>query len=380
MDVYITRTASFLPNQAIDNNNIEHILGMVNKTSSRVKKIILKRNGINHRYYAIDPLTREQSHTNAELTACAIRQLFTNESEMNDVELLTCGTTLSDEIVLGHAECVKQVLKIKALPVTIRGICVSGVSAMKYGYLSIKTGEANNAVCSGSEVSSAGLRSERFTKAHEKFKSDETDIETMPEISFGKEFLRWMLSDGAGSVYLEPTLPDRPSQSVAKIEWMKIYSYANEQPACMYAAAIKNEDGSLTGWLDDAYPLEGGLFIEQDVKQLNENITHYAQKAFVRVREEMGVSSNDFDYFLPHLSSNYFFQKLKDDLEEIDYCIDDKKWYTNLSEKGNTGSASIYIMLDELLKSGRCKKGERILCFIPESSRFSYSFIYLTIQ
>ena len=34
-------------------------------------------------------------------------------------------------------------------------------------------------------------------------------------------------------------------------------------------------------------------------------------------------------------------------------------------------------MLDELFRSGRIKKGERLLMYIPESGRFSTCFIYL---
>ena len=55
-----------------------------------------------------------------------------------------------------------------------------------------------------------------------------------------------------------------------------------------------------------------------------------------------------------------------------------EKWFTNLHTKGNTGSASIYIMIDELLKSGRLQNGDRLLCFIPESGRFTGSLMHLT--
>ena len=46
---------------------------------------------------------------------------------------------------------------------------------------------------------------------------------------------------------------------------------------------------------------------------------------------------------------------------------------------GNIGSASIYVILQELVASGRAQVGNRILCFIPESSRFSFAGIHLTV-
>jgi 3-oxoacyl-[acyl-carrier-protein] synthase-3 len=66
-------------------------------------------------------------------------------------------------------------------------------------------------------------------------------------------------------------------------------------------------------------------------------------------------------------------------LENIGFLIPYEKWFTNLTTKGNTGSASIYIMLEELFNGGTLKIGEKILCFIPESGRFSSAFMLLEV-
>ena len=44
---------------------------------------------------------------------------------------------------------------------------------------------------------------------------------------------------------------------------------------------------------------------------------------------------------------------------------------------GNTGSASPFIMLDELFRSGRIQPGHKLLMFVPESGRFSAGFIHM---
>jgi 3-oxoacyl-[acyl-carrier-protein] synthase-3 len=36
-------------------------------------------------------------------------------------------------------------------------------------------------------------------------------------------------------------------------------------------------------------------------------------------------------------------------------------------------------MLDELVKSGRLKSGNKLLCFVPESGRFSSGFMLLEV-
>ncbi|MCG6535351.1 MAG: hypothetical protein L7F78_11820, partial [Syntrophales bacterium LBB04] len=56
-----------------------------------------------------------------------------------------------------------------------------------------------------------------------------------------------------------------------------------------------------------------------------------------------------------------------------------EKWFTILAWKGNTGSASIYIILEELFHSDRLQKGQRLLCLIPESGRFSIAYMMLTV-
>ena len=56
-----------------------------------------------------------------------------------------------------------------------------------------------------------------------------------------------------------------------------------------------------------------------------------------------------------------------------------EKWFTNLSEVGNVGAGSIYLMLEELMRTNRLKQGEKIVLAVPESARFSYVFAILTV-
>jgi len=58
--------------------------------------------------------------------------------------------------------------------------------------------------------------------------------------------------------------------------------------------------------------------------------------------------------------------------------IDEERWFSNLNSRGNTGAASIFVMLDEACQSGRFSPGERILLIVPESGRFSFAFAQLT--
>ena len=87
----------------------------------------------------------------------------------------------------------------------------------------------------------------------------------------------------------------------------------------------------------------------------------------------------DVDWFLPHYSSAYFRPRFYEGMQQVGFEIPYSKWFTNLAQKGNTGCAAIYIILEELLASGRLVAGQRLLCFIPESARFSHCFMLLRV-
>ena len=73
-NVYITKLSSFLPNEPVENDEMEDSLGYIGGHSSRIKRIILSQNQIKQRYYAIKG--GNYTHTNAELMANAIAGLF----------------------------------------------------------------------------------------------------------------------------------------------------------------------------------------------------------------------------------------------------------------------------------------------------------------
>jgi 3-oxoacyl-[acyl-carrier-protein] synthase-3 len=382
MSVYITNTAAFLPNKPVANDRIESVLGMVGGRPSRARRLVLRSNGIKQRYYAIDPATGEPSYTNAEMTAITIRALFASEAELDRIECLVTGTSMPDQIMPSHGVMVHGELRNGPCEViSTAGICLSGMSALKYAYLGVKSGEYDRVVSTGSELASPILRAKNFeSESLQKLES----LKKRPEIAFEKDFLRWMLSDGAGAFLLESSPVQRTDQPVFEIEWIEICSYANELTTCMYAGAEKREDGSLKGWqLFDQHELidHSVLTIKQDVKLLNENIVPVTvRRTLEKVIRKTGIQADEIDYFLPHISSMFFYEKVYEALVEMDFMIPKERWFTNLATKGNTGAASIYIMLDELAKSGRLKRGDRLLCFVPESGRFSSSFMLLNVK
>ncbi|MBU0946667.1 MAG: beta-ketoacyl-ACP synthase III [Proteobacteria bacterium] len=377
--VYITHIAAFLPNAPVSNEAMESVLGQAGARPSRARKLILRSNQIKSRYYAINPLTGKASHSNAQLVAEAVRSLGEQGCELSAIEVLACGTTLADQLLPNHALMVQGELGLPPCEaVATAGICLSGMMSLKYGYLSICSGQSHNSVATGSENASAIMRGHHFA---EEIESRTELLAKSAEIAFEKDFLRWMLSDGAGAVWMSDT-PNRDGNSL-QIDWIFQKSYAGELETCMYGGGEKRADGSVQGWREYLPQewLEQSIFsIKQDVKLLNEKIIDYTvTKPLQELLQEGKVDAAKVDWFLPHYSSGFFREKVYEGMQAAGCDIPQEKWFTNLSSKGNTGSASIYIILEELFHSGRLQKGETLLCYIPESGRFSTAFMHLTV-
>jgi 3-oxoacyl-[acyl-carrier-protein] synthase-3 len=373
-EVYITKAGRFLPNNPISNDEMEGYLGLINETASKARRIILRNNGIVSRYYAIDK-EGNPTHSNAEMANLAIEKLYDHTFTKEDVELLSCGTSTPDLMLPSHAAMVHGFMKNKSVELnSSSGVCCSGMNALKFAFLSIKSGSTKNAICSASERPSSWMIADKYENEIVNLKK----LEEQPIIAFKKDFLRWMLSDGAGAFLLE----NKPKKGALKIEWMEAFSYAHEIEACMYAGGDKIENGNLKSWSDfnsNEWLTESVFSIKQDVKLLDKHILEKGSESMKIALDKNNVNSDEIDYFLPHVSSHYFVNGLHKALAEKGMDIPMDKWFMNLKVVGNIGAASIYLMLEELMNSSKLIKGNKILLSVPESGRFSYAYAYLTV-
>src|SRR4051794_11964375 len=107
--VYIINTAVYFPNEPVSNDEMEEFLGYIDNKPSKSKRIVLRNNGIKNRFYALDKQNRP-THTNAEMTARAVRSLFTDAGELKEIELLSCGTSSPDQLMPSHGVMVHGLL------------------------------------------------------------------------------------------------------------------------------------------------------------------------------------------------------------------------------------------------------------------------------
>ena len=375
--VYINKISKYFPNEPISNDEMEEKLGTINGNLSKSRRLILRNNGIVRRYYALDN-EGKITHTNAKLASLAVEKLIDNDISLSDIDLLTSGTSSPDSIQPSPALMIHGELggdhNLEAM--SAHGTCNAGMISLKYAYLSVLSKESKNAINVASETLSSWMLAQNYQLEIDKRK----EIELNPFIAFEKDFLRWMLSDGAVATLLQSS-PNSKGQSL-KIEWIDVMSFANELDTCMYAGCIKEKDGTLVGWRElsaDDQSLSSVFSLKQDAKLLQEHIINKGIEHLktVIVKKDFDVTS--IDYFLPHLSSMFFKKKAMDGFIAEGIDIPEHKWFMNLPYIGNIGAASGMLMVEELFNSGKLKSGEKLLLMVPESARFSYTYALLTV-
>ena len=377
MDVFITKASRFLPNDPVENDDMEVFLGMVDGKPSKARRVILRRNGIKQRYYALDK-DGNVTHTNVQMAANAVRGLLDDQLTIDDIDLLSCGTGSPEQLIPSHGVMVHGELggKKHMEVVSFAGSCCSGADALKYAYMAVKLGLSKNAVAVASERSSAWMRASYFQKESEQL----AQLEDQPMLAFQKDFLRWMLSDGAFSVLLQ----GKPSASglSLRLDWIDITSYANTKETCMYAAADKDADGRVKGWASfpqSEWLTESIFAIKQDTRMLSEYIVPLGVQYLIEMGKKHQFTPDDVDWFLPHMSSMFFKDVIIEESAKQGFAIPEELWFYNLPKIGNIGSASAFAMLEELMDSGLLKQGQKVLVMVPESARFSYCYFMLTV-
>jgi 3-oxoacyl-[acyl-carrier-protein] synthase-3 len=358
-EAYITGTGAFLPGDPVGNEQLATRFGADTAQAAQLRSRTLAANGIKTRHYAVDD-NGMTVMLNEELAAEAARRALADRGlGSQDVRMLATGTTQGDLLVPGFASMVHGRLGGGPMELlSAAGVCASGMAAFKAAVSAVRLGEHPVAVAVGSELVSRSLGA---------------SAADTPDTSF----LRWTLSDGAGAVVLEPR--PRPDGLSMRVDWMHLVSHAHSHPVCMSA-----------GLGEDLQPTAGATWLDQRAP------TSCAQFKLPRLRQDMsalpalldmGVAEFDAlvkagridprtEHVLCHYSAEHFRAKLLRRLRAAGYVPDDERWFTNLQTAGNTGAASIFVMLDAARP--RLRPGDRVLLIVPESGRFTLAFAQLT--
>lgn len=365
--VYIEAAGYHLPGPAISNAAMDAYIAPLNRISGRIKARILAENGIATRHYGIDA-EGNTVISHAQLAAAAVHDCLARaQAGLGDVSLLSVGSSGGDALMPGFANMIQGELGAPPMStLSSQGVCAAGVSAIQHAAQGIELGAHRQALALAAEMPSRMFKRSRFGPRG--YDSD-----------FDAHFLRWMLSDGAGALLLTDSPSGRGGLRL-KLNWIHQQSFAGDYPVCMQLGLSQDRS---TSFLD--YPsaseaeAKGALSLRQDIRLLP-HLFDVSIHEYVKLVEAGWVKAGEVDHFLCHYSSEKFIPVVEELLDKAGLSIARERWYSNLRTRGNTGAASIFIMLAEFLDTHSLKAGEKILCFIPESGRISAAYMLLEVE
>jgi 3-oxoacyl-[acyl-carrier-protein] synthase-3 len=351
---------------------MEEYVGCLNGTPSRHRAFILRQNRIQTRHYALDKRGRPL-HSNADMAAKAIQNAVHNsEVSLGQITYLATASSMNDVLLPGLASHVHAALGIPPIELAnFQGVCASSLMMLKTAWLQVGSGQHQCAALSGSEFASRYFRPGFYERA--------APVQALGYIPLEADFLRFTLSDGAGAVVVEPR-PNTRRISL-KVLWVDLRSYADRFETCMLGGGVRNGD-SIKHWGDFGSPQQaadaGAFMLTQDFKLMKRMIPVWISH-YLDLIDRGRITVSEIDHVCSHYSSHSLREEAMRLLKRSGAMIDEDKWFTNLYTKGNTGAASILVMLDELYRTGNLKPGERILCHVPESGRAMNGFMLLEV-
>ncbi|MCH2156596.1 MAG: hypothetical protein MK080_11410 [Opitutales bacterium] len=360
MDAYITSTGSFLPGPARENYEIADILGTL-EHEGPIREKILRTNGIRRRHYATDS-DQESTMDVYDLGVCAARACLTKASGIgiHQPTYIGAGTTYAPFSGPGIASTIhERISSAKTIEHAVEiqsfsGICSSSAQAIVAASRAIRSEDHTLALVIGTEHASRILKSS-YIQLPETYDSNQTLRKTS---WFMSVFLRSMLSDGAGAALIQNSPGEGPW--ALRVNWTHSRSFAHQTERCM---TLETDSGRLSQDVDVL------------AKYMRPCIDEFLDSAMTTNKDSL----DEYSWVLPHLSSFFFKRQLLSRLKGV--SGEALPYWTNLETAGNTGAASIFIMLDEFMEERgyALNHGDRLLLFVPESSHFNFVLLSLTV-
>src|SRR5262245_49437686 len=303
----ITGTGMYVPERVLTNHDLERLV----ETSD---EWIVERTGIRERRIAAP----EQASSDLALIACQ-RALEMANVDAKDIDQIVLATTTPDRILPSCACTLQQKLgATKAAAYDMFAACTGFVFGMGLGRALVGAGVADTVLVIGVETLSRIV--------------DYTDRNTC--VLFG---------DGAGAVVLQ---------------------------ACDTGVGVHAVDMHSDGELGEVLEVPAGIsanpasertvaarehYIRMQGKKLFPFAVRSMEDSTRRCAEASGWSPEDIDLFIPHQANMRIIEGVRERLG-----LPESKAYVNIDRYGNTSSASIPIALDECVRAGRLKPGDKL--------------------
>jgi 3-oxoacyl-[acyl-carrier-protein] synthase-3 len=350
---------------------MEDHIGRIGGRDAVMGRRALRWNGIRTRHYALDARGAPRD-SNAGMCAKAVTAALDRAGlDRSQLRYLATATTQGDLLVPGHAAAVHAELASGPLEIaSFQSVCGSSLMAAKAAWLSVRSGEHDVAAACAGEFSSRWFRPS--------FYEGTALVDTKGRVRAEADFLRFTLSDGAGAIIVEPKVP--AGRLSLRIRFVDLVSLAHQYDSCMWAgASVETRNDLATSWSHlgpaNAHAM-GAVALLQDFALLKRVVRAWVGVYLQKV-DEGRIAPAEIDHLLCHYSAQSLREEIVSLLKSSDAMIPEEKWFSNLASVGNVGSASIWIMLEEFLRQGRLKAGDKILLIVPESGRAFVGFMLL---
>ena len=125
----------------------------------------------------------------------------------------------------------------------------------------------------------------------------------------------------------------------------------------LFARSIPPANAFMTGAgkVDDGFPESNSHYLYQDGREVYKFATKALPSALTKAAEKIDFDLNELDVIIPHQANVRIIETAAKNLG-----ISMDKFVVNLDKHANTSSASIPIALDEAVRSGRIKRGDKV--------------------
>ncbi|MGN0621227.1 MAG: 3-oxoacyl-ACP synthase III family protein [Porcipelethomonas sp.] len=125
----------------------------------------------------------------------------------------------------------------------------------------------------------------------------------------------------------------------------------------LFARSIPPANAFMTGGgnVDDGFPESNGHYLWQDGKAVYKFATKALPRALETAAKKIDFDLNELDVIVPHQANVRIIETAAKNLG-----IPMDKFFVNLDRHANTSSASIPIAVDEAIRSGRIRRGDKV--------------------
>jgi 3-oxoacyl-[acyl-carrier-protein] synthase III len=316
-NVKIIGTGSYVPEKVYTNEYLETII-------STNSEWIYNNLGIKERRIAAP------NEATSDLAAKAGKRAIENSGlSKDDIDLIIIATATPDRLAPSTATIVQDKLEAyNSVAFDISAVCSGFLYAMSVASQFIAAGVYDNVLVIGADTFS---RITDWTRRDAVFFGDGAGAAVFSHGNVNEGFLASRLySDGRGR--LNYTIPAGGSEMPATFDTVD----------------------------------KGLHFFQMNGKAVYETATKVLPIAIKQVLYDTGLSIDDIDYMIPHQPSIKILQKTAEILG-----LPWDKVMTNMDKYANTSGGTIPILLDEVNKSGKLKRGDSLL-FAAVGSGWTY--------